>query len=147
MLKELQNKKVPIKEIKVNPKKTITIKNQLAGLCSQSPEMKYLAQKAFVCYLRSIFLQSNKDIFDVHSLPAEKFAEALGLPGAPTIKFKVFILLISKQKDQKNNSRQMEALDNKPFKTEKTIKLAGHASDSSDEEKLCKKVFNINIGN
>ena len=45
MLKQLESKKVPVKEIKVNPKKTLSIKTQLAGLCSQSPEMKYLAQK------------------------------------------------------------------------------------------------------
>lgn len=50
MLKELQVKKVPIEEIKVNPSKTMSIKNQLASICSQSPDMKYLAQKV-LCLL------------------------------------------------------------------------------------------------
>jgi hypothetical protein len=55
---------------------------------SNSP---HIATQSFITYLRSIFLQSNKDVFDVHALPHEEYAEALGLPGAPNIKFKVFI--------------------------------------------------------
>ena len=48
MIKELALKKVLVEEIKVNPAKTISIKNQLASLCSSSPDMKYLAQKVFL---------------------------------------------------------------------------------------------------
>jgi ATP-dependent RNA helicase DDX10/DBP4 len=90
MVEEIQSKKIPIETIKVNPSKTKSIKSQLSAICSQSPDMKYLAQKAFICYLRSIYLQKNKDIFDVHQLPFDDFADSLGLPGAPQIKFKVF---------------------------------------------------------
>ncbi len=43
--------------------------------------------------MRSIYLQSNKEVFDVHQLPAEKFSESLGLPGAPKIKFIKVILI------------------------------------------------------
>ena len=39
--------------------------------------------------MRSIFLQKDKEVFDVHALPAEEFAEALGLPGTPKMKFRV----------------------------------------------------------
>jgi ATP-dependent RNA helicase DDX10/DBP4 len=50
MIRELTMKKVAIEEIKVNPAKTMSIKNQLASLCSSSPDMKYLAQKVrFFC--------------------------------------------------------------------------------------------------
>lgn len=45
------------------------------------------AFKAFVSYMRSVYLQRNKDVFKVHELPAEEFADSLGLPGAPKIKF------------------------------------------------------------
>jgi hypothetical protein len=37
--------------------------------------------------MRSVYLQSDKSIFKVDKLPAEDFAAALGLPGAPKIKF------------------------------------------------------------
>ncbi len=88
MINALQAKKVPITEIKANPAKTKTISHHLASLCSQDPSIKYLAQRAFVCYLRSIYLQKNKKIFNVEVMPNEAFAAALGLPGCPNIKFK-----------------------------------------------------------
>jgi ATP-dependent RNA helicase DDX10/DBP4 len=37
--------------------------------------------------MRSVYLQKDKTIFKLAELPAERFAEALGLPGAPKIKF------------------------------------------------------------
>lgn len=46
-----------------------------------------LFEKAFIAYMRSVYLQKNKDIFKVHELPAEEFAQSIGLPGAPKIKF------------------------------------------------------------
>ncbi|ORX76886.1 DEAD-domain-containing protein, partial [Anaeromyces robustus] len=95
----LTEKKVPIEEIKINPKKNTSIQQQLVGICSKYPEIKYLGQKAFISYMRSIYLQSNKEVFDVHKLPAEKFSESLGLPGAPKIKF-------IKKSGEKNKSRQ-----------------------------------------
>ncbi|KAJ3297434.1 ATP-dependent RNA helicase dbp4 [Borealophlyctis nickersoniae] len=87
MVAALEQTKVPIEKIKVNPSKTTSIRGQLQGFCFQSPEIKYLGQKAFISYMRSVYLQANKAIFDVHALPAEKFAESFGLPGAPKIKF------------------------------------------------------------
>lgn len=38
-------------------------------------------------YMKSIYLQKDKSIFKLEELPADKFAESLGLPGAPKIKF------------------------------------------------------------
>lgn len=37
--------------------------------------------------MRSIYLQQNKTVFKVSELPIERFAESLGLPGVPKIKF------------------------------------------------------------
>jgi ATP-dependent RNA helicase DDX10/DBP4 len=132
MVELLEAKRVPIEEIKVNPAKTKSIKGQLSAICSQSPDMKYLAQKAFICYLRSIYLQSNKEVFDVHQLPFEDFADSLGLPGAPQVKF-------TGGASSKNKSRQMEQIDNKEIRVPKTmgkkkqIELANAKSDSEEE--------------
>lgn len=49
--------------------------------------MKFLAQKALRSYLRSVFLMSNKEVFDVASLPHEELAASYGLVGVPKIKF------------------------------------------------------------
>lgn len=60
--------------------------------------------QAFVSYLRSIYLQKDKSIFKLHQLPLEQFAESLGLPGAPRVKF------LSKElaKQKKDASRELQ---------------------------------------
>ncbi|KAI8815436.1 P-loop containing nucleoside triphosphate hydrolase protein [Cladochytrium replicatum] len=80
-------RKVPVEQIQMNPAKLEDISGKIAGFCSMDPETKYLGQKAFISYLRSVNLQSNKRVFDVHALPIEEYALSYGLPGAPKIKF------------------------------------------------------------
>ena len=87
MLEALKAKKIPIEEIKVNPKKMVSIQGKLDMFCAQDPEMKHWAQRSFICYLRSIHLQSNKQIFDVHKLPTDEYARSLGLAQPPRIRF------------------------------------------------------------
>lgn len=55
--------------------------------------------QAFISYLKSVYIQKNKEIFQVANLPVDKFAEALGLPGAPQIKF------ISQEQAKKKKNR------------------------------------------
>lgn len=73
--------------IKPKESKVHDIRDQLQGFLFQEPELKYLGQKAFVSYVRSIYLQRDKATFDVTQLPIESYAESLGLPGAPKMKF------------------------------------------------------------
>lgn len=87
MLKRLEQRKVSIERINVRQKKQQSIKNQLQNMCFKDPELKYLGQKAFVSYTRSIHLQKDKEVFKLKELPLEEFASSLGLPGAPKIKF------------------------------------------------------------
>lgn len=37
--------------------------------------------------MRSVHLQHDKEVFKIAELPVERFAESLGLPGAPKINF------------------------------------------------------------
>ncbi|KAG9291025.1 hypothetical protein G9A89_012897 [Geosiphon pyriformis] len=87
MIEALTKKKVPIEEIKVKPTKIVSIRNQLQSFCFQDPEIKYLGQKAFKSYMRSIYFQKDKSIFNVADLPIEEYAASIGLPGTPKIKF------------------------------------------------------------
>ncbi|KAG0270551.1 ATP-dependent RNA helicase dbp4 [Actinomortierella ambigua] len=91
MVQALEKAKVPVQEVKLkqDPKDAAKapIQKQLQRLCFNDPEIKYLGQKAFISYMRSVYLQKDKTIFDVAALPAEAFASSLGLPGAPKIKF------------------------------------------------------------
>ncbi|MCJ1250623.1 ATP-dependent RNA helicase dbp4 [Trapelia coarctata] len=103
MLKRLEQKKVPIEMIKVKEKKQQSIRSQLQNMCFKDPEIKYLGQKAFVSYVRSIHIQQDKDVFKINELPLEEFSASLGLPGAPRIKFRKG----DNAKELKNASRQM----------------------------------------
>ena len=87
MLKELKDKKVPIEQIRINPKKIVSIRQKLEGFCAQDHQMKQWAQRCFICYLRSVHLQSNKRVFDIHKLSTNEYATSLGLPQAPRIRF------------------------------------------------------------
>ncbi|KAG5999365.1 ATP-dependent RNA helicase dbp4 [Claviceps pusilla] len=87
MLKRLEQKKIPIQKVNVKEKKKKSVKNDLQNMCFQNPDLKYLGQKAFISYTRSIHLQKNKDIFDLKKLDLDAFAAGMGLPGTPQIKF------------------------------------------------------------
>lgn len=102
MIKRLEQKKVTVEKINVRSKKQQSIKNQLQNMCFKDPELKYLGQKAFVSYVRSIHIQKDKEIFKLNELPLEEFSASLGLPGAPRIKF----LKGDNAKNLKNAPRQ-----------------------------------------
>ncbi|KAJ2722835.1 ATP-dependent RNA helicase dbp4 [Coemansia sp. Benny D115] len=87
MVRLMEEKNIPIKEISPKSSKIMSVTKQLQHFCFQDPEIKYLGQRAFVTYVRSTFLQKNKKVFSIEALPLEEFAESLGLPGAPNIKF------------------------------------------------------------
>ncbi|KAI9888308.1 MAG: ATP-dependent RNA helicase dbp4 [Vezdaea aestivalis] len=87
MLTRLAQKKIPIESITVREKKQQSVQTQLQNMCFKDPELKYLGQKAFTTYARSVHLQRDKEVFDLAALPLEDFATSLGLPGAPRIKF------------------------------------------------------------
>ena len=91
MLKSLEKKKVTLEKINVREKKMQnSIKSQLQNMCFQDPELKYLGQKAFASYVRSVHIVKKRfenDTFKVQDLDLEGYAASMGLPGAPRVKF------------------------------------------------------------
>lgn len=79
-------------------------------------------------YMRSIYLHKDKSIFKLDELPVDKFAESLGLPGTPKIKF----LSKSAVKQRKNASRAVEDAQAQVEK-EKTTK-EGHDKGKEEED-------------
>lgn len=148
----LEKKGLEVNKIKIRPSKTQSIENQLQNLAFQDPEIKYLGQRvrdifrrqlhdfnsflqAFVSYLRSVYLQKDKSIFKIDELPAGRFAESLGLPGAPKIKF------LSKEavKRRKNASRTVEAAEAEVAKEKEALKsrekkVAESEGESEDKD-------------
>ncbi|KAI0999252.1 ATP-dependent RNA helicase [Podosphaera aphanis] len=87
LLKRLEQKKVPIQQTKPRVNKQVRIESQLQSMCFQNPELKYLGQKAFASYAKSLYLQKDKEVFNLSKYDLEGYAASLGLPGAPKIKF------------------------------------------------------------
>ncbi|KAL4813414.1 ATP-dependent RNA helicase dbp4 [Aspergillus spinulosporus] len=87
MLRRLEQKKVMVERINVRANKQQSIKNQLQNMCFKDPELKYLGQKAFISYVKSVYIQKDKETFNLKELKLDEFAASLGLPGAPRIKF------------------------------------------------------------
>tara|TARA_B100000780_G_scaffold274336_1_gene239190 strand:- start:475 stop:927 length:453 start_codon:yes stop_codon:yes gene_type:complete len=84
----LETAKIPIDDIAINPDKLAasSCRTAFAAHAAQDPDFKYLAQKAFISYMRSVYVRKNKKIFNVRALPAAEYAESLGLPSMPRIK-------------------------------------------------------------
>ncbi|KAK5321684.1 ATP-dependent RNA helicase dbp4 [Exophiala xenobiotica] len=88
MLGALERKRVVLERINVRQKKMQdTLRTQLQNMCFKDPELKYLGQKAFVNYVRSVYIMQDKETFKLKELDLEGFANSLGLPGAPHVKF------------------------------------------------------------
>ncbi|GAA5839325.1 hypothetical protein JCM9279_005906 [Rhodotorula babjevae] len=122
-VKRLEAKKLDVNKIKANDKKKQSIRSQLQSAAFQFPEIKFLAQRAFISYVRSIHLQKDKSVFKLDALPLDEYAASLGLAGAPKIKFG------TKQEasDKKNQARVVEEL-------RKEIEVKGAEEDSEDDE-------------
>ncbi|KZV56410.1 DEAD-box ATP-dependent RNA helicase 32-like [Dorcoceras hygrometricum] len=87
MLEKLQEKKIPIRFIKANTKRLQPVSGLLKALLVKHSDLQYLAQRAFVTYLRSIHKQHDKEIFDVVKLPIDEYSASLGLPMTPKVRF------------------------------------------------------------
>ncbi|WVR08495.1 ATP-dependent RNA helicase DBP4 [Kwoniella sp. DSM 27419] len=80
-------KGIEAKKIKIKESKMGNLKQQMQNFAFKEPEIKYLGQRAFISYMKSIHIQKDKTIFKLSEMPAEAFAESMGLPGAPQIRF------------------------------------------------------------
>ncbi|BGP41227.1 ATP-dependent RNA helicase dbp4 [Rhodotorula kratochvilovae] len=122
-VKRLEAKKVEVNKIKANEKKKQSIRSQLQSAAFQFPEVKFLAQRAFISYVRSIHLQKDKSVFKLDALPLEEYAASLGLAGAPKIKF--------------GTKQEASAAKNKPRVVEelqREIEEKGAEESESEEE-------------
>ncbi|KAI0593641.1 P-loop containing nucleoside triphosphate hydrolase protein, partial [Biscogniauxia sp. FL1348] len=86
MLKLLEQRKVPIRKVNVKEGKKQDVQNSIQSMIFSNRDLKYLAQKAFISYVKSVNYNRNKEIFNLDKLDLEGYATSLGLPGAPQIK-------------------------------------------------------------
>lgn len=87
MLKKWETRGIVVTKVKPNESKKQSIQTQIQAQMFKFPELKFLGQRAFISYVRSVHLQKNKEIFRLKELDLVKFAQSLGLPGAPQVRF------------------------------------------------------------
>ncbi|KAH3670576.1 hypothetical protein OGAPHI_001091 [Ogataea philodendri] len=109
-VKRMDARKIQPKKLNIRNSKKKSIRDQIQSLCFKSPELKYLGQKAFISYCKSVYIQKDKEVFNLKELPLDEFAKSLGLPGTPKLKLPVGDAELEKQKQRKNTSRQLKLL-------------------------------------
>jgi len=131
MLAQLEATHIPVKQLKHNPDKIQPITPALQALLSKDQQLKEIAQRSVVSYLRSVFLQPNRQVFDVTKLPADEYAFSLGLPSVPKLRF---LKKRAGNKDEKKK-KKIDSNDNAAGKNEEEEEEDdGSASSSSDDD-------------
>lgn len=87
MIEQLTQKKIPIEKIEVNPAKLQSIQRKLEAMLARDVELKQMAQRAFVTYMKAIFLMKDKTVFDVNQIDLGALARSYGLAVAPRVRF------------------------------------------------------------
>lgn len=128
-LNRLKSKKIEAKKLNVKDTQKRSIRNQLQSLCFHSPELKYLGQKAFISYCKSVFIQGDKDVFDLSKLNLEEYASSMGLPGTPKVKF-----LEAAKKGKNLKDSDLEKLKAKKNASRRLLTLAKANDEGEFEE-------------
>ena len=87
MVAKLEEKKIPIKEIKINPQKHQDITQGMVALLAKWPDLKDFAQSGLTSYIKSVYLSPSKDIFDVNKMDLRELAHSYGLANPPKLRF------------------------------------------------------------
>ncbi|XP_011187049.1 probable ATP-dependent RNA helicase DDX10 [Zeugodacus cucurbitae] len=131
MIKELEDKNIHIKKIHIDPKKLFSPRLKIEAALAQNTELKASAQRAFVSYVKSIFLMKNKDIFNAFKLNLENYAKSLGLVVTPRVRFLERLL-------KKKGSETKMVTESNDFE---------HEDSDNDEDFLKVKRVDHDLGN
>jgi ATP-dependent RNA helicase DDX10/DBP4 len=87
LVAKLRAAKVDVKEVRRDARRMdYNVGSIISGFLAEDTELKFLAQKAFVSYIRHVHMAQDKDIFSVREVDGPALAASMGLPGLPTIK-------------------------------------------------------------
>lgn len=131
MIEELQAAKIPINQISIDPKRLFSPRVKMEAFLAQNLELKETAQRAFVAYIKSVYLMRNKKIFNVESIDFDEYAKSLGLMVTPRVRF------LQRMKKRKEKNEQGSGIDSdSEVENEKmkSIDLSSYMADDSDED-------------
>ncbi|XP_071449103.1 probable ATP-dependent RNA helicase DDX10 [Hetaerina americana] len=133
MVKHLETAKVPINQIMISANKLQSPQRKLEALLARDCELKASAQRAFVAYVKSVFLMKDKEVFKVNSLKTDAYSSSLGLAIPPRIRFL-----------QRMERKKAAVVKNEEESSENESKNNGssqsHDEDESDDDALTKSM-------
>lgn len=128
MVQELRDSKVPINQISIDPKRLFSPQVKMEAYLAQSTELKESAQRAFIAYIKSVYLMKNKKVFDVESINFDAYARSLGLVVTPRVRF---LQRIQRRKEKQANGGGNDGSSNE--------------SESDNEDKQKSKMKSIDL--
>jgi len=84
---QLNASKLPAKKMAVKRNKMLDITPKLESIVAANTDVKHLAQRAVVSYLKAVHLFADKEVFNLREIDIGKLAHSYGLPSAPRVKF------------------------------------------------------------
>lgn len=102
-----------VKEMSLNPRHMVSIKDQLSAILSHDSKLKYLAMKYFESYVKHLSKGLSAVKLNALELPLEEFAQRLGLAEKPNVQMQSRDM-IGKEEDRakKAKSFMFDALNN-----------------------------------
>ncbi|XP_017888498.1 probable ATP-dependent RNA helicase DDX10 [Ceratina calcarata] len=139
MIEKLQERKVPISMIQINPKKLLSPQRKMEALLARDVSLKESAQRAFIAYIKSVFLMRDKEVFNVRALNTDAFSRSLGLAIPPRIRFLQRIDQKQRQSSNKNLEKRQIVTNTESKNDEneqRNIINYNHSSDEENEEEI-----------
>lgn len=121
-LERLKKAKIELQRTRINSNRMTSIDGIVLSIVTSSQEMRSLAQKAFTIYLKSIYQQADKEVFDVMEFDFALLAKSYGLSVAPSVSFKGGAGTSNKVKEAKLKAQTVFGYD------------ARHVKEDSDED-------------
>ncbi|XP_050588920.1 probable ATP-dependent RNA helicase DDX10 [Bombus affinis] len=133
MIEKLKERKIPISMIQINPNKLQSPQRKIEALLARDVLLKESAQRAFVSYVKSVFLMKDKEVFNVRALNTDLFARSLGLAIPPRIRF----LQRMEQKRQlfdKNSEKMKQFTANDKLNCNVDEQISDYKENKEEEE-------------
>ncbi|XP_012144472.2 putative ATP-dependent RNA helicase DDX10 [Megachile rotundata] len=137
MVEKLKERKIPISMIKINPNKLQSPQRKIEALLARDVSLKESAQRAFIAYVKSVFLMKDKEIFNVRALNTDSFARSLGLAIPPRIRF----LQRMEQKQQSSTKNTISDQNDENSESDNSKKQVNSNYSDDDDYKEKKEVI------
>jgi ATP-dependent RNA helicase DDX10/DBP4 len=86
-VQKIDKRGIQLKKLNANPNHQLTIAPTLQKLNAENRDVKHLAEKACISYIKSVYLMKDKEVFQFVKLDTDKLAQSLGLATAPQVNF------------------------------------------------------------